>query len=54
MPLDDYEECLLHDCNGFMDYDENDAFHYDDDIDLSVNDSIIGFNIFENDDGIKC
>jgi len=51
MPMDDYDECLLHDCNGFMDYDENDAIDYDND--ESVNNNIIELNIIDDDDGIK-
>jgi len=51
MPIDDYEENLLQDYNGFMDYDDNDAINWNND-DLLVNNSINEFNIIENDAGI--
>ena len=51
MTMDDFEERVVNDCYGLMEYEENDAIDYnDDDDDDDVN--ITQCNILENNDNI--
>jgi len=51
MTMADYEEYLLHDCYGVMEYNENDAIDYDNN--ELVNNNIIELNVTENNYGIN-
>jgi len=53
MTMDDFEEHLLHDCYGVMEYDENDIIDYDSNDDGLINNNITELNIIENDDDIN-
>jgi len=51
MTMDDFKECLVHDCYGVMEYDENNAIDYDND--ELINNNIAQLNIVENNDSIN-
>ncbi len=51
MTMDDYEERVINNCYGVMEYDKNNAIDYEDDED--DDDNITQWNIVENNDSIN-